>query len=496
MSKRLHCIAVLFIFIANENSYSQMIEWSNQQKVKSKIYYSQVLGQNSAGIFLLRSKTNHFVKELTLERYKTNLSQELSVDLAQPSGAFLERMVLLESGILVFASKKNNETGKIDLVYWKLDDNLNALPGPPVLLVAVNQSELKEESSFYIRASADKKKFSVMYLSSVAENKEASVLNIHLFNDQLTEQQKKSFPMSYGVFDIYITSVELDNEGNLFSLIDFPKTKEKRSKEKGLRKFSLYGYYADEQNMLEYDIGKDSVFITDLGMTINNYDKSIAVAGLFSYGKEDNKSNGSFFYKVNTETTKLEGQRFEDFDKSFVNRVIANMQNETTGALSDLFVKKIIPRSDGGAIVLAEKYYESRQTYTYYVNGFPQTSSRTVHNYDQIIVLSKKADGTTQFNEYIKKKQTSISDGGYYSSFVLLNANDKLSLIYNSDINDDSDIMISTINPKGETDTRILIKALSYYVTLMPPESRQLSATSVLISTLKDKRFSLLRVSY
>jgi hypothetical protein len=77
-----------------------------------------------------------------------------------------------------------------------------------------------------------------------------------------------------------------------------------------------------------------------------------------------------------------------------------------------------------------------------------------------------------------------------------LNANERISLIYNSDIDQEGDIMISTINPKGEIDTRILIKSLSYYVTLMPPEAKQVASNSVLISTLKDKRFSLLRVTY
>jgi hypothetical protein len=133
--------------------------------------------------------------------------------------------------------------------------------------------------------------------------------------------------------------------------------------------------------------------------------------------------------------------------------------------------------------------------YTYFVNGIPQTQSRMVFNYDEVIFISKNADGTTQFRDFIKKKQSSVGDAGYYSSFVLLNANDRISFIYNNDTGEESDVMISTVNPKGEMNTRILIKALSYYVSIMPPESKQVSSNAVIISTLKDKRFSLLRIT-
>jgi hypothetical protein len=89
-----------------------------------------------------------------------------------------------------------------------------------------------------------------------------------------------------------------------------------------------------------------------------------------------------------------------------------------------------------------------------------------------------------------------MNDGGYYSSFVMLNTNDKLSFIYNTTANDEGDIMISSINPVGQIDTRILIKSLSYYVQLMPPESKQINNSSTLICTLKDRRFTLMKLTY
>ncbi|MCE2787012.1 MAG: hypothetical protein ACK44P_08195 [Bacteroidota bacterium] len=493
MSNSKHHIFLFLFLCLNVHGRAQIIEWSNQQKVKSKTYYSQVLGQNSAGIFLLRSRSNDFSKELTIERYKPNLTLEITRDLPVNSGVYLEKMMLKESGLIMFASKKNYEQDKIEIIYYLLDDNFN--PTGSGVLLQVSSGLFKEEPEFYVRVSADRKFFSIAFISLNGTDKYTSLINAYGFNDQLVQTYKKEYLLSYDVDDIYISAVETDNLGSTHMLIDYPKNVIRRSKEKELRAFFLYSFLPSEQKPLTQEIVKDSLYIYDLALAVNNYHKSICVAGFYSKEKEGNKISGHFQYVLNMQTAKLSTVTFEDFDKYFIAKVAGSMQNENAANITDLHIKRIIPRSDGGCLIVGEKYYESRQMYTYFVNGIPQTQSRMVFNYDEVIFISKNADGTTQFRDFIKKKQSSVGDAGYYSSFVLLNANERISFIYNSDTGEESDVMITTLNPKGEMNTRILIKALSYYVSIMPPESKQVSSNTVIISTLKDKRFSLLRIT-
>ena len=89
-----------------------------------------------------------------------------------------------------------------------------------------------------------------------------------------------------------------------------------------------------------------------------------------------------------------------------------------------------------------------------------------------------------------------MSDGGYYSSFVTLLANDKIGIIYNADVVNDGDVMLTTISNKGVFEQKVLIKSMSYYATIMPFESRQVSGNSAIISTLKDRRFCLMRLTF
>ena len=110
--------------------------------------------------------------------------------------------------------------------------------------------------------------------------------------------------------------------------------------------------------------------------------------------------------------------------------------------------------------------------------------------------MAKNADGSTRFNNFVKKTQSSINDGGYYSSFVVMLSNDKIGIVYNQDVVNEGDVMLATISDKGELDYKVLIKSMSYFVTVMPPESRQVSAKSAIIPTSKDRRFCLMRVTF
>ena len=89
-----------------------------------------------------------------------------------------------------------------------------------------------------------------------------------------------------------------------------------------------------------------------------------------------------------------------------------------------------------------------------------------------------------------------MNDGGYYSSFVTTLSNDKIGIIYNVDVVNEGDVMLATIGTDGEVESKVLVKSMSYFVTIMPPESRQVSARSIIIPTSKDRRFCLMRLNF
>ncbi len=484
--------SLVFLLVVPFMLSAQTVEWSNQTKVKTKTGYSQVLGENSSGAYLVRCRNNDFRRDIILEKYKSNLALELSYELPIPSNNILEKLVLLENNILFFYSGKNYGSGKVELNCIRLDLYFKPV-GSPIPICAVESQLFKDNSNFYIKTSGDKTKFALMYIRSSGDKTNSTIL-FQGFNDQLVTSYQKEITVEYNVEDVFFSSMDCNNEGDVFSIVDFPKSL-KKNRSTDPRTFNLFAYYHVPDKIVQYEIGRDSVFINDLGLAVNNFNKSVNVTGFYSY-KQDNHAAGDFFYKIDAVTTLVQATSYEDFTKSYVAKVAGSMQNESSPVLTDLYVRKIITRSDGGCLTLAEKYYETKQAYTFYVNGFLQTSYRVVYNFDEILVISKNANGTTQFKDYVKKTQSSMSDAGYYSSFVTITGNDKIGLVYNSDANNEGDVMITTISNKGVIDTKVLVKTLSYYVQLMPGESKQVSANSSLICTLKDKRFSVMRLTF
>jgi hypothetical protein len=476
-------------FLFFPSLFAQTVEWSNQQKIKTKSNFTQVLGSNAAGIFLLRSRINDFTRELIIEKYKQNLTQEESKDFWQPAGTFIEKVFLTDNGLIVFASQKVN--GKVELVYWTLDNNL-ATPSPANLLLQVDAAQFKQNAVFYIRQNQKKTQYTVAYITGGTE-KNNSVYNIAAFSSTFGFRYLKQFSFDYAPDDVVISAVECDNDLNVFSLVDFPNKSEKKSRKS--RRFYLYAFYDDDKQIYEYSLDTTDCRIDDIGMSVNQLNGTIQFAGFYTE-KNAQRISGSFMQTFDVFAKRFTIQRFEPFDVGFLSKAGPGFFTGGVDEPVDLYVRKIISRSDGGCVVVAEKYYETRQSYTYYVQGFPQVSYRVVYNYEDIVVFSKKPDGSTELREVFKKKQSAMNEGIYYSSFFLMNTNDRLAFIYNQDASTESDVMISTISPKGESDTRILVKSLSFYVALMPQESKQVAANVALFSTMKDRRFALMRLTF
>ena len=483
-------ISIYIIFCLHFSiNFAQSVEWSNPQKIKSKTGYSQIVGESASGIYLLRCKDNSFSRDVIIEKYKSNLAQELSIPMPININGILERVLLFDNTIYVFVSAKNNVSNKIDLLLQKLDENLKPI-GNAQVLISMNSEEIDNKTHFYIKHSSEKKFIGVMFLSNRKE-KNNSNLNLFCFDGNLQQQYGKQYDLPYSIDDIFITSYDMGNEGECYLLIDYPKSGVKK-KGSDSRSFFLYSYSLGMDKMLEYEVGQSDVFIEEIGMCLNNYSNKISVAGFYS--KDNSKKvAGYFYYVLDLASNELITKRFETFPLDFISK---RYNTKGTDDLSDLYIRKMVARSDGGCLLLAEKYYLSRQTYTYYVNGFPQTNSRTVYNYDDVQMMSFNADGSLQFNNTISKSQSSISDGGYYSSIVPIITAENLYVVYNNDVSTEGDMMLSYVNNKGLIENKILVKAINTSVLIIPSETKQVSSNSVLACSLRDKRFTLMRITF
>jgi hypothetical protein len=244
--------------------------------------------------------------------------------------------------------------------------------------------------------------------------------------------------------------------------------------------------------MLEFDVAKPNIEIDDIGFVINNLKKQVNIIGF--YAEENELNNIGYFFQTIDISSATNTKNILDTTSLKVLR--NNISFSKNLDLNDIYIRKIIPRSDGGLFLVAEKYFLTRQSYTYYVNGFPQTNTRTVYNYNDVLLLSLNADGLMENGDIVNKEQQTVCDGGFFSSITNFVSNDAIYTIYNADVTQEGDVLLCKFDVKGKTENKILVKAINASLLIIPQDSKQISATSLLACAIRDKRFTLMRINF
>ncbi len=479
---------LLFIFYSQINA--QTIEFGQGVKIKNKNNYSLIIGSNEVGSFVLRAKDYNFKRDVLIEKYNSKLALEISKEIPLSIPANIEKTILIGQNIIVIISAKNNATNKIDFLALKLDMNLNQT-GNMAMLASIDESLINENSTTAFKNSINNKYFSLSILCKTGRKSSTTSLFLYGFNESLTQIYGKVFEINELIEDIETTNCELDNEGNFFTLLDFPKINKKKRKNEN-RKFVLYSYFNATSTMLEFDVAKPNIEIDDIGFVINNLKKQVNIIGF--YAEENELNNIGYFFQTidisSATTTK------NILDTTSLKVLRNNISFSKNLDLNDIYIRKIIPRSDGGLFLVAEKYFLTRQSYTYYVNGFPQTNTRTVYNYNDVLLLSLNADGLMENGDIVNKEQQTVSDGGFFSSITNFVSNDAIYTIYNADVTQEGDVLLCKFDVKGKTENKILVKAINASLLIIPQDSKQISATSLLACAIRDKRFTLMRINF
>ncbi len=494
----LHCklmafrsVFIFLFLLLSVNTFSQTVEWGNPQKIKQRNLYSQIVGESAAGIFVLRCKNADFSNDVILEKYKTNLTLDLSVPAPISINGNIERVLLVNGELHIFISAKNVQTGNIDILVQKVDAALKAI-GSPSVICTFSSAQFIEKRKIQIKTSANKGKVLVMFLTRSANTGECK-LNLYGYNDQMQQQFGKQFTLNERPEDVFITNFESDNNGNAFVLIDFPA--KVGGKKADNRDFFLYAFYPAEDRMLSYDIGNENIFIEELALSINNFNQTISVLGFYSASSES-EVNGYFFERFSIPKRSTEEKFAAPIDVAILQKATGVKIEKKNPDLKNFYIRKLVPRSDGGIFLVAEKYTRVEQRYNYYMNNMPQEGIRITYNYDDVALFSINKDGSFHFGDIIRKRQSSVGDGGYISGVTTIPTQDNIFILYNSELDKDGNIMAHNVNYQGKSEERIAVKSSNFSVALIPSECKQTGINTMIGATIKDKQFTLLRLTF
>jgi hypothetical protein len=481
---------LLAIFVGQITAFGQTIEWGNPQKIKTKNLFTQIIGETSNGLFVLRCKNGEFSSDLIIEKYKGNLNQELSLSMPLSVNGLVERVLLINNELFVFMSAKNISTNSIDILSQKLDENLK-LVGSPVVICSFPVAVYLEKRKIQIKTNAAKTMLGIMFLSKSTDGNGCK-LNVYAYQGASQQIFGRQFNIESAHKDVFLTAFDLDNDGNAFILLDFPKKVEGESLDN--RAFYFYAYYHDQDKMYAYDLASKDMFIEELGFTVNNFNKSISVFGFYS-SAEGKDVNGYFYQRYST-ISKETLVRYQTLvQPEILEKLIPGKGEKYALGLNNFYIRKLIPRSDGGIFMAAEKYTRVEQRYNYYLNNMPMEGVRVIYNYDDVALWSINADGTIHFTDVVRKKQSAVGDIGN-AGISIVPTQDFIHILYNSELDKDGNVMLHSVNYQGRVEEKILIKNTNFNISLVPSEFRQVAANSLVAATIKDKLFTLVRIKF
>lgn len=471
---------------------AQTLEWSPPLRIHSKSNYIRMLGVNSDGYYILRSRHQDFSRDVYIERYKASLSLDVTKELPGSSRSRYENILLYEDGLLIFRSVENTTTNTIELQANKADAS-GVVNTNTWIKIDECPKRSNSDKGDYTIVSSSNKDFLVCSHSETNQKNQA-VLSITIINRQLIKQAGKKLELEFPYDNLQFNELQIDNNGNVFFSAIYTDT-EKKKQSSDRNKHLMYAWFKQRDELKFYPLDEKGRFTNTFSFGVNYVKKCLTVCGFYSNISEANVG-GTFLYNIDLDSGFVFYSRFEGLSQELVARLVGEKEASRSGELSNIEIRKLILRSDGGMIMAAENTYITQQTYTYYVSGMPQYSYRNIYNYDDILVVSLDPDGKEEWHNVIRKKQSTMNDQGYFSSFYAAAYDDKIHFFYNDNSRNNGDVLDVVINNKGESEKNVLLSAKTTFAVIVPSEAKLIGFNTVLMTALKEKNYCFLKITF
>ena len=532
---------ILFFFISSlSTAFAQgkelpyYIQWGQELKEPSGTFLSKIIMSNADHFYALREKASKIPGEgpskIYIEKYnkQMKLLKSKAIDIKYKGKKMEMEDILVVNRELYLLSSFNNIGKKKNYLFAQKIDPNRLVPEKKLTKIGeINTKNKYKEGFFNFHISKDSSKV-LVYNEPPYNKKKAEQFDLRVFDNQFNEIWSKQVVLPYKDKGFIVEEYQVDNQGNVYLLaLVFPNGKQFRKKGKPNFRYSILAYTNNGENMQEYPISLDEKFITDLTFRISNRGK-IVCSGFYS-DKGTTSIRGTYFFRLNPRDGTIEDQNDKDFDFSFLtadasDRKIAKyMDAERSGKkkkqaeLERYALDHLILRNDGGALLIAEQYFVREYVDNdnffwgdpYYRNNFGNTFDY-YYNYNDIIVVNIRPNGEIQWTARIPKRQSTVNDGGYFSSYAMSIVRDKIYFIYNDDARnfDNSSgrfyeydgrrsvIALSQLSTNGSVKTFPILSAGGANVVTRPKVCRQTGRREMVIYGENGKKFKFANLQF
>jgi hypothetical protein len=466
-----------------------------------------IVGYDQTGYYVLKN----YKGKPVVARFSKGLKLEYSVELDLGKGnkkREYERIVQIKDKLYLFTSENESAT-KLNVLYAQQLDKASLQPAPErVRITQMEYERRRNDGGFDFRLSADSSGLLVHYaLPYDKGSPEKFGFLVYDRNLKLRWQKHVTLPYPDELFKI--SSIKLDNQGGVYLMGKLYQEKVKEQR-RGLPNFEyrLLSCTASGNATKEYTIRLRDKFITDVQFAVKD-NGQIVCSGFYSE-KGIYSIKGAFFMSLDAATKTTLNQHLQEFDADFLTEFMSESKAKKGRELYEYDLDDLVLREDGGVVLVAEQYYHYVQTY--YSGTGASRFMNTVHyyNYNDIIAVNINPNGKIAWARKIPKHQTSVNDGGFFSSYTLSVINNKLYFLFNDSPKNldnapgdrtvnfsgrsNSVVVLVRLDKEGNLDKAPLFTAKDADVITRPKVCEQVSANEVILYGQKKSNHKFARV--
>ena len=517
------------------------VRWSNEYKEPSNTEIQKIIGTEGGGFYTLRQRQGGIFGNgdvhPVIEHYDANLklvkAQELDLTY-KGKERNLKDVTMLGGKMWLLSYFYNQKLEKTFLFAQQIKKGTLTLDDNLIKVGEQTGSNRNLADVFSFQISKDSSKIVVFNQQPNEKNQQSFTINVYDsdFNEMWVKNAK--LPYNRNKFDVHETLV--DKSGNVYLLgIVYYDSKTRLIKDgKPTYQYDLVAYVRDSTlDAQEYKIDLKDKFVSNLTFR-SNEENDLVFCGFYSE-KNAEGIKGSCFFKINPKAKDMTSVSTREFDFGFVTAnfsdrdktrakdAIAKNNVSREPELANYNLDKLILRSDGGAILVAEQYvveqryrnnypyspfgstfynpyaYNSwgyRSLYSPYGYGYNNGRADYYFNYNDIIVVNIRPDGEIAWTARIPKRQVSVNDNGTYSSYAMSVVSDKMYFVFNDDARNfnpkrtkiyqetpdkSSVVALAEVNRDGQVKVSPLFGNKDQGITTRPKICRQISRNNMAI---------------
>ncbi len=487
-------------------------------KEAKRISMNEIIGCDEQHCYGLLIKAKLGSAEYGLASFSKGMELETMAELdlsVEGKNLVFEKMILNDEGLFLFSSFRNDELKK-RVIFVQAIDKKTLSPKKDIQKLAEIDFESGKEarsSNFSVTTSRDDSKVMVYYNTPYKKG-EPEEYGIHVYDSSFEElwSQQVKLPYNDDLFELERTHISNDGEAHVIGKVLLEKKDRKRKDPDG--NFVIIGYNGTEadQKIYQVDLGNNFVNTMMVGSTDNNE----LLCGGFYRGSNKSGSTGAFFVKIDRTSRTMTHQSLQEFNAEFVaqdlkkgaaKKALKADEGSRNAGVPSLLSQELIPREDGGLVLVGEQYYLVTTTTS---NGQGGQTTRTSYHYDDIIVVNIDPSGNIEWTEKVPKRQASGADG-YFLSYTSMVKDDKVYFVFNDNPKNlaykgdgkwkalslkDAELMLVEIDGDGRVFRESMLGKSGANVIARPKVSAQIDEKNLIIYAERKKDKGLMNVEF